>query len=86
LFPKKLGGKVLGVPLPIGERKSYTFAIKFIIKLLKDKYRIVSLNKLVELFYATLYNKGDAIDKKLSLYKIGLENRDLVRFFKPKRP
>lgn len=27
LFPKKLGGVTQGVPLPIGERKQYTFAV-----------------------------------------------------------
>lgn len=27
LFPRKLGGRVQGVPLPISERKQYTFVI-----------------------------------------------------------
>jgi len=28
LFPKRLGGAIQGVPLAIGERKQYTFAVK----------------------------------------------------------
>jgi len=28
LIPRKIGGKIQGVPLPISERKQYTFAVK----------------------------------------------------------
>jgi hypothetical protein len=28
LIPRKIGGKIQGVPLPISERKQYTFSVK----------------------------------------------------------
>lgn len=36
LMPLKLGRTIQYVPLPINERKQYTFAIKFVIKLIRD--------------------------------------------------
>jgi len=82
LFPKKLGGRIQGVPLPILEWKQYTFIIKWTLRLLRLKFRKISLTALVDLFIDTLGNKGDAIEKKLLLYQTGIDNRHLLRFFK----
>jgi len=64
LFPKKLGGVIQGVPLSIGERKQYTFAVKWVVKLLKDKFRIITLKQVVEILISAIYDKGLAIEKK----------------------
>lgn len=82
LYPKKLGGKINWVPLPIGERKQYTFAVKWVIKLLKDKNRIITINSLSDCLISAIYDKGPSIEKKISVYKIADNNRHLVRFFK----
>jgi ribosomal protein S7 len=38
VYPLKLGGVVQKVPLPIGARKQYTFAVKWVVKLMKEKH------------------------------------------------
>jgi ribosomal protein S7 len=82
LFPLKLGGVVQGVPLPITERKQYTFAVKWIIKLLKDKLGKFSLKTVSDVIIDAIYNKGLSIERKLSIYEIGSKNRHLIKFFK----
>lgn len=82
LLPLKLGGSVQFVPLPINERKQYTFAIKFVIKLIRDKYRKLSIKLVCDALLFAVYNKGISIEKKLSLYNIALSNRHLLRFFR----
>lgn len=81
LLPLKLGGSVQFVPLPISERKQYTFAIKFVIKLIRDKYRKISISLICDALVSAVYNKGISIEKKLSSYT-ALSNRHLLRFFK----
>jgi len=65
LFPKKLGGIIHWVPLPIGERKQYTFAVKWVIKLLRDKYKSITLKNITETLIQAIYNKGDSFEKKI---------------------
>jgi len=82
LFPKKRGGGLQWLPLPISEKKQYTFSIKWVIKLLKDKFRVIKMSTLVELLINSVYGKGLAIEKKNSVYAIADLNRHLVRFFR----
>jgi len=82
LFPKKLGGVIHWVPLPIGERKKYTFAVRWVIKLVRDKNRIITIKNLTESLISAIYNRGISIEKKLSVYKTAGTNRHLVKFFK----
>jgi ribosomal protein S7 len=82
LFPKKRGGGLQWIPLPISERKQYTFAIKWIIKLLKDKFRVIKIQQVVEVLVGAIYGNGLAIEKKNSVHAIADMNRHLVRFFR----
>jgi len=67
LFPYKLGGKVQGVPLPISWHKKLIFATKWVIKLLRDKYRIIKLVDVSEIILSAIYDKGLAIKKKKNI-------------------
>lgn len=82
LFPKKRGGGLQWVPLPISEKKQYTFAIKWVIKLLKDKFRVVKISTVVDVLVGAVYGKGLAIEKKDSIHAVADLNRHLVRFFR----
>jgi len=82
LFPKKRGGGIQLVPLPINESKQYTFGVKWVIKLLRDKNRIVTLSSLTDTLIQAIYNKGISIEKKESVYSISDTNRHLARFFR----
>lgn len=82
LFPLKLGGVLQGVPLPITERKQYTFAVKWTIKLLRDKYRSINITNLVDILVMAIYGKGLAIEKKMSVYQTSTLNRHLIKFFR----
>jgi len=46
LFPYKTGGEIYSVGMPITIKKQIIFAIKWVIKLLKDKYRIINLENM----------------------------------------
>lgn len=82
LFPLKLGGVVEGVPLYISERKQYTFGVKWVIKLLRDKYRRFSLKTVSDILIEAIYDKGLGIEKKISVYESGSKNRHLIKYFK----
>lgn len=82
LFPLKLGGVVEGVPLSISERKQYTFGVKWIIKLLRDKYGKFSLKTVSDILIDAIYDKGLGIEKKISVYESGSKNRHLIKYFK----
>lgn len=82
LFPKKLGGQIQGVPFPISERKQYTFAIKWIVKLIRDKHKRITIEKLADGLVSAIYERGDAFDLKMSQYAISTANRHLLRLFK----
>jgi len=89
LFPKKYGSQVQYLPLWIYEHKRYTFFYKWTIKLLKDKYRIVKLNHLIDILLLSLTNQGESYNKKVSTYTIGIANRHLLTFirrYRKKRP
>lgn len=82
LFPIKQGGRVQLVPLPISERKQYTFAVKWVIKLLRDKNRVITINDLADVLIMAVYDKGPSIEKKDSVNTIANLNRHMVRFFR----
>jgi len=78
LLPLKLGGRSVGVPLPISEKKKISLGVKFIIKLLKEKFNTLSIKLLVDTLVNSIYAKGHAIERKLNVYKIGSQNRHLL--------
>lgn len=82
LFPKKRGGGLQWIPLPISLKKQYTFTIKWVIKLLKDKFRTLNINIVSDILINAIYDKGFAIEKKESVHAIADLNRHLVRFFR----
>jgi ribosomal protein S7 len=82
LYPLKLGGVLQRVPMPICERKQYTFAVKWVIKLLRDKYGSVTTNNVAEALISAIYGKGLSIEKKMSVYEVSTSNRHLTKFFK----
>lgn len=83
LLPIKLGGRSIGVPMPISEKKKVTLGVKFIIKMLKERMVSLSVKALVDVLSSSLYGQGLAIDRKVSLYKAGSQNRHLlVKMFK----
>jgi ribosomal protein S7 len=82
LFPFKIGGKIQGVPLSISWKKKWSQATLWVVKLLRDKSRIIKLNELSELLILSLFNKGSAIKKKQYYNTISSKNRYLVKFFK----
>lgn len=81
-LPVRLGGAAHGVPMPISEHQRLIFSVKWVLKLLKDKYRRLDVNQVVDVMVSSLYNKGLAIEKKQSVYKQGSLNRHLLKFFK----
>jgi len=84
LFPRKLGGRIQGIPLPISERKQYTFTIKWLIKLIHDKQR-VTITSLADSLISAIYEQGLAFEQKLAVYKISTDNRHLLKFLKKRK-
>lgn len=82
LFPYHSGGIVNSVAMPITLRKQIIFATKWVIKLLKDKFRIVSVDSVTTILIDALYNEGLSIDKKLSVQIEATRNRYLIKYFK----
>lgn len=78
----KLGGSSKGVPMPISEKKRIVFGVKWVLKLLKDKYKFLTVPLIVDVLVSTLYDKGLSLEKKRSVYKAGSLNRHLLKFFK----
>jgi len=48
---------------------------------LKDKYKTLTVPLIVDTIVSTIYDKGLAIEKKRSIYKLGSKNRHLLKFF-----
>jgi len=82
LFPIKLGGTIKLVPLPISEKKQYTFATKFIIKVIRDKFGHITIKLIVDALIYAISGSGYAIEKKLQMHETALSNRHLIKFFK----
>jgi len=79
LLPLKLGGRSVGVPLPISEKKKISLGVKFIVKVLKEKFSKLSIKLLVDTLVISIYGKGPSIERKISLYKTSSQNRHLLR-------
>lgn len=82
VYPLKLGGQIQRVPLPITPKKQYTFAVKWVIKALKEKYRSFTIAKLVDTLISAIYGRGLSIEKKKAVYESSIMNRHLIKFFK----
>jgi len=82
LFPFKSGGLINEVAMPITIRKQIIFATKWVVKLLKDKYRILSLSNVTTLLVDALFNQGIAINKKEAIHKESTRNRFLIKYFR----
>jgi len=78
LLPLKLGGRSVGVPLPITEKKKVSLGVKFVVKLLRDKSDSLSIQSIVDVLVASIYGKGPAIERKHTVYKTGSLNRHLL--------
>jgi ribosomal protein S7 len=82
LFPIKFAGLISQVGLPISTKKQIIFSTKWIIKLLKDKFTIVTIKNVSDLLIYSLYNVGIAVQKKKQIHAIAKDNRYLIKFFK----
>lgn len=82
LKPKKIGSSVYGVPMYISLRNQITFSVKWVIKLLKDKYRIFTLSNVSDVLLSALVNKGDSYNNKLEFYQQADRNRHLIRYIR----
>jgi ribosomal protein S7 len=68
--------------MPISVKKQIIFATKWVIKLLKDKYRILNINIVISILINSLRNEGLSIEKKKKIHKEAIRNRYLIRFLK----
>jgi len=82
LLPIRKSGALHGVPFPISQRKQITFAVKWSIKLLRDKYRIFKVSTIVDLLASAIYNKGLAAQRKKETHKMSIKTRHLIKFFR----
>lgn len=82
LFPVKRSGVLEAAPFPISRRKQISFAVKWVIKLLKDSHRVVTVSRIVDLLISTIYDKGPAIRRKYDLYKRASSCRQFINFFR----
>ena len=82
LFPFKSSGLVNEVAMPITIRKQIIFATKWVIKLLKDKYRILSVSNVSSLLLDAIKNQGIAVNKKEKIHLEAIRNRFLIKYFR----
>lgn len=82
LTRKKIGSTIYGVPVYIGFNKQLIFAVKWVVKLLRDKYRRLIVNEVSNSLLGALFNKGLSFEQKKSVYKVAEENRHLLRYLK----
>ncbi len=82
LFPFKSGGLVNQVAMPITNRKQIIFATKWVIKLLKDKYRILSISNISSILLDAIKNNGIGVNKKEKIQAEATRNRFLIKYFK----
>lgn len=82
LFLLRMGGSNKKVPLPITEEKQISFAIKWLKILSKKDDRVISVLKMSDLICLALYNKGEAVQKKLDTHSLAFESRYLIKYFK----
>lgn len=71
-------GKKKGIPLPISDRKRFTFGARWSIKLLKQKSHNIKISNIVDLLVSSVYSKGVAVDKKRELHYLASSNRTFL--------
>lgn len=82
LLPLKLGGRSVGVPVPITEKKKVSLSIRFVMKALKEKSRKLFSDYAVEVLVSSIYGRGPAVERKQLVYKAGSLNRHrCTKFF-----
>jgi len=82
LFPLRLGSTIRGVPMPINERKQYTFAVKWVIKSLRDKNGSVTVASVTQALENAIYGEGIAVEKRNEYSETGKFNRALLKFLR----
>lgn len=82
LFPIKKSGVVQGAPFPISRRKQITFAIKWVVKLLKDNSRAVSVLQMADLLSNAIHDRGKSIAKKNYVQQRAIVNKHLVKYYR----
>jgi ribosomal protein S7 len=71
------------IPAPISIKNQMSFSVKWIIKLIRDQKRRVTVDEIGDLLLWALENKGASWRKKVLTYKIAIENRYLLKkYFK----
>jgi len=79
----KLGVNTKMIPAPISIKSQMSFSVKWIIKLIRDQKRRVTVDEIGDLLLWALENKGASWRKKISTYQIAIENRYLLKkYFK----
>ena len=68
--------------MPITTRKQIIFATKWVIKLIKDRYRIISVEDVSNILLDAIQNIGVAVDKKEKMHKEATKNSFLIKYFK----
>jgi len=61
------------------KKKKISLGVKFIVKVLKEKFSKLSIKLLVDTLVISIYGKGPSIERKISLYKTSSQNRHLLR-------
>jgi ribosomal protein S7 len=79
IVPVKVGAAAKGVAFPLYEKRKITFAVKWILKLLKDKNGSVKVDSVVDLLYDSVYAKGLAVERKNFTHSTGLSTRYLLK-------
>lgn len=79
LKPLRIGGAVYEIPFPITYWKKIIFSCRWVIKLLKDINRVVSVNSIVDALSTSLVDQGLSMEKKFSVYELAALNRHLIR-------
>lgn len=81
LIPFKQSRVITYMPLPITSHTKIIFAIKWVLKLLRDKYRVINLERVVELLSSSIYSRGLSYLKKEEFYEVATRNRHLLNNF-----
>jgi len=75
----KKGSGSFDVPLPLPYWKKISMACKWIIKFLKQKQGLFTVQGIVDILIASITGGGSAMHKKFDLYYIASINRHLLR-------
>jgi len=82
LLPLRLGVTLYGVPAPINERKRYTFAVKWVIKTIRDNNKRLTVDSVKEALIDALYERGVSWEKKKAVNETSAANRYLLNLLR----